>query len=469
MSASFIFYTNNHKYLKKTIDGLIDHTPRQFIVEIIVCNDTSEDIEIDGVRVIKTDRIGKASAWNKAIKEAQGDKIVLLGSDTKFSYDWYEPIDNILNKEPQSLVSPIVYQLDSSLWSSEPVRMRRFGWRWDLELYDRQDFGKQESPAVSSYCIAAKKQWLLDIGLFDSGMDGGSGEDIELSIRNWMLGGQIFVSDDSSISCVYDRKASEINKLRTVELWLKKYESNFYDAVKCDNVDTGRLDNLSEFKDKQIQTIEWFLETFQPELYKVHRLRNIATGKRIAVLASGSSLDHISNGLINSYDIIIGTDYTGLIFDCDYVMTDSMVVANELRDIYEPNKFVLPNALENRAAGQYSDTSDVITGTYIYERAVQGHLSNSVNPPFINFENIVLDALHFALFMNPKDITLFGFDTKLLDGKSHTTKISYYDDGKILTDSEATKRNYSYFDYGLSHLSKLAIKLKIPLLRFNHA
>jgi hypothetical protein len=96
-------------------------------------------------------------------------------------------------------------------------------------------------------------------------------------------------------------------------------------------------------------------------------------------------------------------------------------------------------------------------------------IPSSQFPPFVNYDNLALTAVHFALFLGAKSVTLFGFDGKLIGEQSHTSKLEAYDDGKLWSDSESTRRRFASFEYGLDKLSKLAVSLKIPLFRVSHA
>jgi len=474
MPTSIIIYATNLTYLDKTIDGILDQTPANLVQEIVVYNAGGSNYSRDNVRVIAGTNVGRAQAWNQAIAQTTGDTIVFVKGTTKFGVDWLQPILEILKEEPSALVTPIVHVLDTTLWLSEPNRWKRFGWRWDLELYDRPCVGSPDSPAISSNCIAANRAWLTEIGQFDDGMVVGAGEDLELSIRNWLLGGHIFVADESTVACVHEVDAGSgtiNNHARIAEAWLQKYAHLFYNlkGIKPSEVNTGRLNNFLRFREKQKHSFEWYLSTQLPELYGIYSLKGTAAQKRIAVVGPGSSLDYVDNGYINSFDMIIGVDYVGKIFDCDYIVSDSATVVTELRATYSPTKFVLPMAIKNTVIGEYTATSELVEGSHQFEYGVKGALPKDLNPPFCNFGSSLLAAIHFALFLQPSQITLFGCDNKLIGGRSHTTKIEYYEDGKIWPNSDSTRRNLAYYEFGLDHLGKLGNSHGIPILRITHA
>lgn len=467
-----IIYAIDNKYLDKTIDGLLDRTPG--LNEIIVCDDAGLGYSRSGVIVLHTDKIGRAKAWNAAAEIATGQVLIFLKDKTKVSDDWVLPILKKLEGDPKALVSPVVYTLDLGLWMTESSRWRRFGWRWDLNIYDRTYVGSDDSPAVSSYCIAVTKEWFDYIGCFDQGMHIGSGEDIEISIRSWLLGGSVRVCDDSvvSVALELDYGVKTLSNLaRIVEAWFPGRATHFYNSrgLKPQDLDIGRLGNLTRLQAKMKRSVEWFLNTKQPELFSIYDLKGSATGKNIAIVAPGPSLDVINAALIQRHDIIIGVDYTGLLFDCDFVMADAVHVIVELKKKYQDHKFVAPIAVQDRSSGTLVAMADVAPLAQQYELTQGGTTPTSVDPPLCDFESLALSAVHFALFLNPSSVTIYGLDNKIIGGRSHTSKIDYYDDGRLWPDAESSRRRFALCEYGLDQLGRLAHAAGISLLRLSHA
>ena len=471
--ASIILYTTDSKYVYRTINEIIDKTPKSLIDEILVCDDSGSGTVFDDTETLSSEQIGRAKAWNIAAKQAKGEELVFLGNPTKLSQDWLPPLLEAVHNE-MKLVTPIVHTLDFNLWASENNRWNRFGWRWDLDLYNRAFFEVKESPTISSYCFVVGKEWFDELGGFDNGMQGGYGEDIELSLRNWLFGGRIETCDDSHVACAIRMDVGQHtvkNLIRIVETWMPKYSSYFYSARGLDrnSLNAGRIDNLLKMQSKQKKSIEWFLGSLQPELLGVYPLKGSAIGKTIAIVGPGPSLDMVNPSWVNRYDIVIGVDYMGLLFDCDYVMTDEAHVVVELRKNYSEKKFVVPINLTNRAAGKFSPAADIVPGSVQFEQAPVGNIVSDMGPPFCNFENLVHTAVHFALYLGPTEISLFGCDNKIIDGRSHSAKIEYYDDGYLWPDSESIRRKFAFFEHGLDQLGRLALANKIPLIRVSHA
>lgn len=471
--ASIIVYLADTKYINRTLSELVDKTPSYLLEDVIVCNDTGHDYKNDSVLVLNTDRAGRSKCWNDAAKQASSDELVFLRDTTKLSREWLQPLIARV-KDSSSLVSPKIHTLNTDFWSTENESWERFGWRWDLSLYSRTSLRSVESPSISSNCIVVTANWFEHLGGFDEGMSSGVGEDIEISLRSWLFDGKVEIEDDSSIAVrseIDNSKRTVNNLARIVEIWMPQFSSRFFAArgIKPSELNIGRLANLMQLQDKRLHSIDWFLERCQPELNGLYDLRGIASGKSVAVIGPGSSIDLIDPSWVYRHDIIIAVDYMGLAFEADYVVTDSSHVAIELKSRYNQNQFVLPLGLSDVVSSEYIPASAVIQNCYQFEVSkLQGRVISD-SPPFCNFDQSLHSAVNFAIFLQPRTISLFGCDNKIINGKSHSAKIEYYDDGKLWPDSDAIRKKFVYSDFGIDQLGKLASSIGIPLIRVNHA
>lgn len=468
--ATFIIYCRNKDHLAQTLDDLIDKTPPGILEQIILCDESNtiseDDYTLNEWDIILQSQGGRSRAWNAAAAVATSEQLVFLTSPAKFGTDWFPPITK--ESDDWTVVSPVVYQLDTNLWATENNGWRRYGLRWDMSTNNRR-FGNR-SP-LAAFCMVINKQFFDDIDGFDDGAGPGSGENVCLSLKAWMAGGDVVVVDDSYVAMVPEvESGSDRNLARLAESFFPKHTSLFYDAcgVVPGSIDVGRIDGLTRFVGEAERSSEWWLENLQPELLGVYLLRNTAHGKRIAVVGDGPSLDYMNLSLINNHDIIISVDYIGLLIDSNYVMTNSADVVVELRDKYVDQQFVVPYVMENRVAGEYTLASDIVPNAVQFEVGEIGNVA-SVNPPFCDFGSCLHMALHFALFLGPCSISLFGCDNKFIEDKSHTSELDYYNGGKIWTDSDQTKKRLSFYDNGIDQLGRLALSLNIPLIRVGHA
>lgn len=464
---TIVIYATDGTYLDKTVDEILDTTTD--VSEIMVCDSVGLNYRRSDVKSVDTFGLGRAQAWNHAALQANGDVLVFLKDKTKLSDGWIEPLLSLLKSDYKCVCSPIIYTLDLAAWSAEPSRWRRFGWRWDLNLYDRQYVGSDDSPSISSNCVVVTKQWFNEIGGFDDGMVAGSGEDIDFSIKTWLLGGSVKMCDGSAISAAleFDYNERTVDNLaRIVETWMPSYATHFYASrgIKQDQLTFAKI---RDFSSRQERPIEWFLAKLQPELLNVYGLRGSAAGKSVAIVYPGASLDFINQAVVQRHDFVIGIDYAGLMYQCDFVLSDSVVVLSELQKSYGQRSLLIPLLLHDRSGG-YVAAGEAFPEAQHLELAVGNSIPVVSEPPFCNFGHLGLTAVHLALFLNPASITVYGVDNKLVNGQSHASRQKFYDDGKILEDSEALRRRFAVYEYGFDCLGRLASSLNIPVLRMNH-
>lgn len=470
MKTSCIFYVHNAEYLDNSIHSLLNNTDPDILDKIIVCIDEIDVVYSNASAIVlNTNRIGRSAAWNLAAKQIDSEVVVFINGISKFGPDWLDGLLLNMEKYPRSLNSTEVYYLDTKSWKSLDHNFKRFGYRWDLKYYNRKTFDTSESPAISSACIAIKKDWFEYLGGFDDGMTNGDGEDLEFSIRNYLAGGSIFISE-GKIANARMEVESILNKARIAEAWFGKHSSLFYDSLGITRKDVrlNRIDDLVN-KIKPVNSFDTYLNCCQPEMLGIVSLKNTGYKKRCAVIYPGASLDFINDAEIYRNDIIIGVDYAADIIQCDYIMTDNLSTINALRAKYKAEKFVLPMEIENKTGGKLLTTTSIFKDAKIYDLAEIGDLNNFIGLPLHNFGHLGLTAINFALYLCPEMVNVYGLDFKLLDGRSHSTRLEVYGDGKLFEDSEALNRNNKYYEYGMNHLGKIALKAGIPLMRYQHA
>jgi len=481
--ASIIIYTTSDKYIEYSIESILNNTPPNLIDEIIICGDgisgptcwksTISNVFDESIKIVNNDTIiGRAKLWNKAVQLAKGDDLIFINQDVKVSEDWIYPLIDGLNKEEDTILSPVIYDLDVDFWSSDGFPTDSYGWRWDLKLRSKPH-SLIGSPSVSSACIVIKKDRFNEIGGFDDRMEPGEGEDIEISLKNWLLGGKVKIVKDSEIavkkSDVGNNNNTLYNLSRIAEVWLDKYASFYYEFynMKPADINTGRLNNLMEIKEKQKKNLKWFLDNHQPELISVYDLKHVAHNKTIGIIADGPSIDFIDSSIINKHDILIGIDYIGTIFKCDYVITHISNIAVELMKSYEDNKILVPTIL-NSYSDQQQPVGSLSENLIHFELDELGATPQRIGPPFCNFGSPVHSAIHFASFLGARQISLYGMDNKFIGNKSHTSKIELYNDGSYWPNDENTKNKFKFYDHGIDQLGKLLLENKIPLIRINH-
>lgn len=432
--AHLIF--KNSEHIQKTIDTIKYQTPSYYIDKITILDDTLSKSILDNDinHIIYFDHYGKAS-------ERLIEKLIAH-----------------LDMKPTSIISPRVYDFDKELWSSLPQYNDRINFRNDMSLYNKIRYNSTDivETSISDYrCYAINRDHLIELGGFIDELN--DYKLIELSIRNWAYGYTCFIDHSISYSC--DNTFTIDPKLAATvsAMWFGKYHE-FGNIVRYSK---SYRDNASIVDDNLFRKIN-------PELISYNKIKNRASGRSIAVIADGPSLDYIDfKHIYDNNDIIIGVDLASDLLPCDFIVSFNHNYIISLLEKYDADKILAPHVLYNVLGKSIIETNDLHNDILQFELA-SNECSIMSSFPIINSGHPAHSAIHLALLMNPNNINLYGVDFKFVNGKSHTAKIPIYNNGKYYPENTATLEQFSRYENMLVYLSILANALHIPIIRHGH-
>jgi len=468
---SIIIYCYNNEHIQYTIDGILNTVPTDILSEILICNDGAGEINLSEYnQIINDKRMGRAKSWNKAINKTSSDTLIFINQCSKFSDSWVFDVIKELDENPNSIVSPAGHKLNTQLWSSNGNKVKSYKMNWDLIPIESNS---DKTMLANPTCFAIKKDRLLEIGGFDDNMKHGAGVITDISLKNILLGGDVKMLKSCSVSSESvpyqpNHNNTIVNNARITETWLDEYAHRFYDFIEIDQntIDIGNIAVCLDLKKQQQHDIKWLISKYIPELGRIYDLQNIANAKSIAIICDGPSIDSIDKNLIFRNHLVIGIDYMGLHYDCDYVITLATNVVNDLLKKYPSNRILVPDVMYS--GGGMCLASSINDDLTQFTMAEEGLSPEKIHPPFCNFKSPVHCAAHIAAFMGADNIMLYGSDNKIIDDKSHTTKIDFYNDGHYWPNNENTSKVFTFYEQGLDSLGKLLIKNNIKLLRMNY-
>lgn len=200
---------NGKKWLEKCLSSILNQKISENFELLLVDNNSLDDSvsyvqrRFPQVRVVKLNRnYGFPEGNNRGLKHVQGEYIVLVNMDTEADDGW-------LMKLVQAADEYKNYQILGSIQLSRivtnPVRDLRVPYV-NINAFARPmlNFSTSELPIIDSLfasggCFLIRKAWLDNIGyLFDPYYFFGA-EDLELSLRTILVGGQIGYVTDSRI------------------------------------------------------------------------------------------------------------------------------------------------------------------------------------------------------------------------------------------------------------------------------
>lgn len=174
-------------------------------LEVIVVDDGSSDgsieqmldtLGIDQVRVVAGSQTGVAQARNRGAEEAHGDILVFLDGHCYVPPGWLGPLVSALSLDKAGLVGPAFTNIRDS-------RMRACGITWHGPDLQNVWLPCTDSVTIVPFhigaCQAVPAAVFRQVGGYDPGMYSWGSEDIELCLRLWLLGYQVYAQPASLV------------------------------------------------------------------------------------------------------------------------------------------------------------------------------------------------------------------------------------------------------------------------------
>ncbi|XP_042783080.1 inactive polypeptide N-acetylgalactosaminyltransferase-like protein 5 isoform X1 [Panthera leo] len=302
-TASIVICFHNEEFnaLFRTMFSVVNLTPRLFLEEIILVDDMSDSDDLKEkldhhleifrgkIKLIRNKkREGLIRSRMIGASRASGDVLVFLDSHCEVNKVWLEPLLHAIAKDPKMVVCPLIDVIDSvtlEYWPS-PVVRGAFNWhlqfKWD-NVFSYEMDGPEgptlpiRSPAMAGGVFAINRHYFHEIGQYDKGMNLWGAENLELSLRIWMCGGQLFVLPCSRVGHISKQRfpnqpefaeAMTYNSLRLAHVWLDEYKEQFF--LRRPGLKSVAYGNISERVELRkrlgCKSFQWYLDNVFPEL-----------------------------------------------------------------------------------------------------------------------------------------------------------------------------------------------------------
>jgi polypeptide N-acetylgalactosaminyltransferase len=304
-SVVIIFTDEAWTPLLRTVHSVINRSPPELLKEIVLLDDFSQREELkekldqyikrfDGkVRMIrKKERHGLIRAKLAGAKEAKGDVVVFLDSHCEANEGWLEPLVQRIHEKKSAVVCPIIDYINAEnlAYSGDGhvSSVGGFWWslhfRWDpIPAKERErrktDIEPVNSPTMAGGLLAADRQYFLDVGGYDPGMDIWGGENLEISFRVWMCGGSIEFIPCSHVGHIFraghpynmtgpggNKDVHGTNSKRLAEVWMDEYKRLYYlHRQDLRNKNVGNLTERHNLRKKlKCKSFKWYLDNVIP-------------------------------------------------------------------------------------------------------------------------------------------------------------------------------------------------------------
>ncbi|MFY9820778.1 MAG: DUF6065 family protein [Thermoanaerobaculia bacterium] len=204
--------TNESVLLERTVEQFVATLPENS--EVIVVDNGSTDGCADflaagkweNVRLIRsTEPLGVSAARNRGLAEARGEVVVFSDAHMDVPERWWEPLVRTLNLPNVGVAAPgigVMGKPDLGAACGQRIAETKLRLEW-LPLKSAEPC---PVPTLGGGFMAIRHETLKIAGAFDDGMPQWGSEDLELCVRYWLLGYEVWVVPEVTVMH-YFRKA----------------------------------------------------------------------------------------------------------------------------------------------------------------------------------------------------------------------------------------------------------------------
>ncbi|XP_026036300.1 polypeptide N-acetylgalactosaminyltransferase 11 [Astatotilapia calliptera] len=304
-SASVVicFFNEALSALLRTVHSVLDRTPPYLLHEIILVDDHSEleELKDELDRYVRAEFQGKVHLVRNQRREglirgrmigashATGEVLVFLDSHCEVNQAWLQPLLAPIQKDRRTVVCPVIdiISADTLAYSPSPIVRGGFNWglhfKWDpvppSELRGPEGAsGPIRSPTMAGGLFAMNRKYFNELGQYDAGMDIWGGENLEISFRIWMCGGQLFIIPCSRVGHIFRKRrpygspgghdTMAHNSLRLAHVWMDGYKEQYLSLrPELRNRSYGDIgERVALRKRLQCHSFSWYLDTVYPEM-----------------------------------------------------------------------------------------------------------------------------------------------------------------------------------------------------------
>ncbi|KAK7939499.1 hypothetical protein WMY93_002825 [Mugilogobius chulae] len=306
-SVIFCFVDEVWSTLLRSVHSVLNRSPPHLLKEIILVDDCStrdylkEQLDnymaqFPKVKIVRLkERQGLIRARMAGAAVAKGEVLTFLDSHIECNVGWLEPLLERVYIDRRKVPCPVIEVISDKDMSYVLVdNFQRGIFKWPLVFGWSpvpEDYIKKNNmtiadpircPVMAGGLFSIDRNYFYELGAYDSGLDVWGGENMEISFKIWMCGGEIEIIPCSRVGHIFrgqnpykfpkDRqKTVERNLARVAEVWLDEYKELFYGhgyhhLLDKNNIDIGDLTEQVALRKKlKCKSFQWYLDNVYPD------------------------------------------------------------------------------------------------------------------------------------------------------------------------------------------------------------
>ncbi|PIK54078.1 putative polypeptide N-acetylgalactosaminyltransferase 13 [Apostichopus japonicus] len=302
-SVIICFCEESWSTLLRSVHSVMSRSPPELLEEIILIDDFSQrehlkeplDKYMAQFPIVKVvhlkERHGLVRARIVGVGMSKASVLTFLDSHIECSVGWLEPLLQRIKEDKRNVVCPIIDAIDSTTLrygQTSNTMVGSFTWSFTFTWYN---FNADQvarlpsvtspikSPTMAGGLFSIDKDYFKELGMYDEGFEVWGAENLELSFKIWMCGGQLEILPCSRVGHIFRKrqpysfpdndnvKTFHHNTLRLVEVWVDEpYKTAFFDHVPdMYGVDPGDVSERKAIRQMlQCKSFQWFLDNVCP-------------------------------------------------------------------------------------------------------------------------------------------------------------------------------------------------------------